>query len=65
MPEISTASATLERVRTYQAGLTDIRRDIHANPELGLETHRTADIVAKLLQCGGIEVHRLVKTRAW
>ena len=61
MPEISTASATLERVRTYQAGLTGIRRDIHANPELGLETHRTADIVAKLLQSWGIEVHRLVK----
>src|SRR6476646_8645946 len=64
MPEISTASAALERVRTYQKDLTDIRRDIHANPELGLETHRTADIVAKLLQSWGIEVHRLVNSAA-
>jgi hypothetical protein len=32
MPEIPTARATLERVRDYQADLTDIRRDIHANP---------------------------------
>jgi amidohydrolase len=64
MPEISTASATLERVRTYQKDLTDIRRDIHANPELGLETRRTADIVAKLLQSWGIEVHRLVNSAA-
>jgi amidohydrolase len=60
MPETTTASATLERVRTYQADLTSIRRDIHANPELGLETHRTADVVAKLLQSWCIEVHRLV-----
>ena len=60
MPEIPTARATLERVRTYQGNLTDIRRDIHANPELGLETHRTADVVAKLLQSWGIEVHRFV-----
>src|SRR5436190_10118618 len=64
MPEISTARATLERVRTYQADLTDIRRGIHANPELGLATHRTADIVAKLLQSWGIEVHRLVNGAA-
>jgi amidohydrolase len=54
------ASATLERVRTYHAELTGIRRDIHAHPELGLETHRTADIVAGLLKSWGIEVHRLV-----
>ena len=60
MPEPITASATLERVRSYQAQLTSIRRDIHAHPELGLETHRTADIVARLLKSWGVEVHRLV-----
>jgi hippurate hydrolase len=47
-------------MRAYQPDLTAIRRDIHAHPELGLETHRTADIVAGLLQSWGIEVHRLV-----
>jgi hippurate hydrolase len=54
------ASAALQRVRTYQDELTRLRRDIHANPELGLETHRTADIVAGLLSSWGIEVHRMV-----
>ena len=46
MSDIFCAGATLERVRTYHAELTGIRRDIHAHPELGLETHRTADIAA-------------------
>lgn len=48
----------LDRVRQYHAELTDIRRDIHANPELGLEEHRTADLVARMLEKWGIEVHR-------
>src|SRR5258707_13917811 len=48
---------TIERVRAYHAELTEIRRDLHANPELGLEEHRTADIVAKKLAEWGIEVH--------
>ncbi|MEM8976344.1 MAG: M20 aminoacylase family protein [Pseudomonadota bacterium] len=57
----STASTSvLEKVQSYQSELTDIRRDIHANPELGLETHRTAEIVATLLKSWGIEVHRMV-----
>jgi amidohydrolase len=61
MPEPSGGNATLERVRTYHSELTRIRRDIHAHPELGLNTHRTADVVARLLQSWGIEVHRLVE----
>jgi amidohydrolase len=48
----------IEQVRRYHAELTDIRRDIHANPELGLEEHRTADLVAQKLEQWGIEVHR-------
>jgi hippurate hydrolase len=36
----------------------DIRRDIHAHPELGFEEHRTSDKVATLLAQWGIEVHR-------
>jgi amidohydrolase len=55
-----TARATLERLRSNHSELTRIRRDIHAHPELGLDTHRTADIVAHLLTSWGIEVHRLV-----
>ena len=60
MPDTN-PSASLDRVRAYQDELTRLRRDIHANPELGLETHRTADIVAGLLKSWGIEVHRMVK----
>src|SRR5438552_19060538 len=56
----TTADATLQKVRNYHTELTGIRRDIHANPELGLKTHRTADIVARLLESWGIEVHRMV-----
>ncbi len=61
MTQATTASAVLDRVRSYQPDLAGIRRDIHAHPELGLDTHRTADVVAKLLESWGLEVHRMVK----
>ena len=48
----------LEAIRSYQDELTEIRRDFHAHPELGLEEVRTADIVARKLEEWGIEVHR-------
>ncbi len=38
--------------------LGQIRRDIHAHPELGFEESRTSDLVAGLLESWGIEVHR-------
>lgn len=36
--------------------MTRWRRDIHANPELGFEESRTADMVAKLLRRWGVDV---------
>jgi amidohydrolase len=39
-------------------GLTAIRRDIHAHPELAFQETRTSDLVAGRLQQWGIEVHR-------
>jgi hippurate hydrolase len=48
----------LDRARSYQDELTALRRDIHKHPELGLEEHRTADLVARKLEEWGIEVHR-------
>jgi hippurate hydrolase len=47
-------------IRNFHAELTDIRHDIHAHPELGLEEHRTAELVANKLTELGIEVHRSV-----
>ena len=60
MSTSQTASAVLDHVRRYQPDLAGIRRDIHAHPELGLDTHRTADVVSKLLASWGLEVHRMV-----
>jgi amidohydrolase len=48
----------LEAIRGFHDELTVIRRDLHTNPELGLEEHRTAEIVATKLAEWGIEVHR-------
>ncbi len=48
----------LDHIRSYAAELDAIRQDIHAHPELGLEEHRTADLVARKLEEWGIEVHR-------
>jgi hippurate hydrolase len=51
--------SALDHIRRYHDGLTAIRRDLHAHPELGLEEHRTAGIVARLLEEYGVdEVHR-------
>jgi len=53
----------LEMLRLCHAELVHIRRDIHANPELGFEETRTSQLVADKLAEWGIEVHRgLAKT---
>ncbi|KKB81118.1 amidohydrolase [Devosia soli] len=38
--------------------MTALRRDLHANPELGFEEMRTSAIVAEKLTEAGIEIHR-------
>ncbi len=48
----------IDRIRRDHDALTSIRHDIHAHPELGMEEHRTADLVARKLEEWGIEVHR-------
>ena len=47
-----------DAIPRYQDELTEIRSDLHANPKLGLEEHRTSDVVAAKLAEWGIEVHR-------
>jgi hippurate hydrolase len=48
----------VDRIRAYHGELTEIRRDIHAHPELGFSEQRTSDLVAARLESWGIEVHR-------
>lgn len=45
-----------ELATKYKQDIIDLRRTIHANPELGLEEHKTAALVAKHLRKLGIEV---------
>ena len=51
-------SLAIDEIRKFHNDLTAIRHDIHAHPELGMEEHRTADLVARKLEEWGIEVHR-------
>ena len=53
----------IDHIRGFHAELRDVRRDIHAHPELAFEEKRTSDIVAGKLAAWGIEAHRgLAKT---
>ena len=47
-----------DHIGGFHDELTEIRHSLHANPELGLEEHHTADLVARKLTEWGIEVHR-------
>ena len=48
----------IDSIATEAARFRDIRRDIHAHPELCFEELRTSDTIAALLSDWGIEVHR-------
>ena len=52
----------LPEVLAFADELTQIRRDIHAHPEIGFEETRTGDIVAAKLAEYGCEVHRGLAT---
>jgi len=49
---------TIPRIEEYAEDLTEIRRDIHAHPEIGFQEVRTSGLVADLLTSWGIEVTR-------
>jgi amidohydrolase len=50
---------TLATIRQWHRELTTIRRELHANPELGFEEHFTSELVARQLARWGVdEVHR-------
>ena len=48
----------IDRIASFADELIAIRRDLHAHPEIGFEEKRTSDIVARLLESWGVEVHR-------
>lgn len=50
--------SAVEALRGSHARYVEIRRDIHAHPELAYAEHRTADVVARHLESLGIETHR-------
>jgi hippurate hydrolase len=48
----------LTAILPHHEGLSELRRDLHANPELGFEEHRTSALVAERLRGYGVdEVH--------
>jgi hippurate hydrolase len=48
----------INRIADYQDELTEWRRYLHQNPELGFEEFKTSDFVAKKLEGMGLSVHR-------
>jgi hippurate hydrolase len=56
-------TSPVDRIRQYHRELTDIRRDLHAHPELSFQESRTSALVADHLRKWGIETHTgLAKT---
>ncbi|OYU73545.1 MAG: amidohydrolase, partial [Burkholderiales bacterium PBB5] len=48
----------IESILADAAAITQLRRDIHAHPELCFQEQRTSDVIAKALTDWGIPVHR-------
>ena len=48
----------LASIQKFHQELIALRRDLHANPEIGFQEVRTSGIVAGALEALGVEVHR-------
>ena len=48
----------LEDLRAHEQEMIELRRTLHAQPELAYEEHATSDLVAERLQRWGYDVHR-------
>jgi amidohydrolase len=48
----------IDSIKKFHHELAALRRDLHANPEIGFKELRTSGIVAGALEALGIEVHR-------
>lgn len=47
---------TMDLIKKYESGMIDIRRHIHANPELSNEEFKTTELIRKKLTEYGIEI---------
>ncbi len=56
MPELPHAELVTDVVAKYDAELVDLRRDLHAHPELSWGEVRTTDLVAQRLEAAGWRV---------
>ena len=57
-PPHRNAMNLIDRIVQFHHEIRDIRRDIHAHPELRFQETRTADLIAERLQAWGIPVVR-------
>ena len=56
-------TSPVDKIRGYHAELREIRRDLHAHPELAFQESRTSAKVVEYLKKWGIETHTgLAKT---
>lgn len=60
LPEL--AARIADAVAIHEPELIDLRRDLHAHPELSWQEHRTTDVVAERLEKAGWAVRRLPAT---
>ena len=57
-PPLRNAMNLIDRIVQFHPAIRDIRRDIHAHPELRFQETRTADLIADRLQAWGIPIVR-------
>ena len=61
-PLTDTSSTIDAIVEKYTDDLVELRRDLHAHPELSWAENRTTDLVAERLEAAGVTVNRLRDT---
>jgi amidohydrolase len=57
MTPVKEQLSPVDHIRAYHAELREIRRDLHAHPELAFDENRTSSVVVEYLKKFGIETH--------
>jgi len=58
LEQAALADKILPEIRAIMGEMIEVRRKIHAHPELGFQEHVTGDLVAETLSTWGYKVHR-------